>query len=71
MVILPIPFSRRVINDIEEKQGNALENTVEGTLRLTNTSPALEVEEQAEEAIVPGITSQTGMAQADTQEETL
>ena len=67
----PIPFSRRVINDIEEKQRKALKDTVEGTVRLTNTSPILEVEEQAEEAIVPGVTSQARMTQADTQEETL
>ena len=33
----PIPFSRRVINDIEEKQRKALKDTVEGTVRLTNT----------------------------------
>ena len=67
----PIPFSRRVINDIEEKQRKVLEDTVEGITRLTNTSPILEVEEQAEEAIVPGITSQARTTQADTQEETL
>ena len=67
VVIPPIPFSRRVINDIEEKQRKALEDTFEGT----NTSPILEVEEQAEEAIVSGITSQARTPQADTQEETL
>ena len=33
----PIPFSRRVINDIEEQQRKALEDTVEGNIRLTNT----------------------------------
>ena len=71
VVIPPIPFSRRVINDIEEKQRKALKDTVEGAVRLTNTSPTLEVEEQAEEAIAPGITSQARMTQADTQEETL
>ena len=70
-VIPPIPFSRRVINDIQEKQRKALKNTVEGTVGSTNTSPTLEVEEHAEEAIVPGITSQARMIQADTQEETL
>ena len=71
-VVTPsIPFSRRVINDIEEKQRKVLKNTVEGTLRSTNTSPTLEAEEQAEEAIVPGITPQTRKVQADTQEETL
>ena len=55
----PIHFVQRVINDIEEKQRKATENTVKGILRLTNTSPTLEVEEQAKEPIVPGITSQT------------
>ena len=44
---------------------------VEGTIRSTSTSPALEVEEQAEEAILPGLTLQAGTTQADTQEETL
>ena len=34
-----IPFSRRVINNIEEQQRIALEDTVEGTIRSTNTSP--------------------------------
>ena len=63
----PIPFSRRVINDIEEKQRKALKDTI----RLTNTSLISEVEEQAEEAIVPGVTSQARTIQADTQEETL
>ena len=67
----PMPFSRRVINAIEEKQRKVLKDTVEGIARLTNTSPILEVEEQAEEAIVPGITSQARMTQADAQEETL
>ena len=38
---------------------------------MTNTSPTLDTEEQAKEAIVPGITSQTRTAQADTQEESL
>ena len=38
---------------------------------MTSTSPTLEVEEQAEEAIVPGITSQARTTQGDTQEETL
>ena len=67
----PIPFSIQVINDIEQKQRRALEGTVEGEIRSTNTSPILEVEEQAEEAIVQNVTSQTGTTQADTQEDTL
>ena len=70
-VSLPIPFSRRVINDTEEKQRKALEDTVEGTIRSTNTSSTSEVEEQAEKAIVPGINSQARTTQADTKEETL
>ena len=70
VVTPPIPFSRRVINDIQEEQRKALEDTVAGTVRSTNTSLILEVEEQAEEAIVLGTTSQAGMTQADTQEET-
>ena len=44
---------------------------MEGTIRSTNTSPTSEVEQQAEEAIVPGVTSQAGTTQTDTQEETL
>ena len=44
---------------------------MEVTIRLTNTSPTSEVEEQEEEAIVPGINPQAGTTQADTQEETL
>ena len=70
-VIPPVPFSRRVINDIEEKQRKAFKDTVESTIRSTNTSPTSEVEEQAEETIVPGLTSQARTTQADTQEETL
>ena len=60
-----------MINDIEEKQRRALKGTVEGEIRSTNTSPILEVEEQAEEVTVPDVTSQTGTMQADTQEDTL
>ena len=72
MAVSPsIPFSGRVINDIEEQQRKALEDTVEGTIRLTNPSPTSEVDEQAEEAIVPDINLQTRTTQADTQEETL
>ena len=67
----PIPFSRRVINDNEEQQRKALEDTVEGTIRSTNTLPTSEVEEQEEEVIIPSVNTQTGTTQADTQEETL
>ena len=55
-----------MINDIEEKQRRALKDTVEGAIRSTNTSPIPEVEEQAEEASVPDVTSQTRTMQADT-----
>ena len=41
-----IPFSRRVINDIEEHQRRALDDSVEGTNRGTNTSPVPAPEEQ-------------------------
>ena len=67
----PIPFSRRVINDIEEQQRKALKDTAEGTIRVTNSSPTSEVEEQEEEAIIPSVNPQIGTIQADTQEETL
>ena len=67
----PIPFSRRVINDIEEQQRKALEDTVEGIIRSTNTSPTSEVEEQEEEVIIPSVNPHTGTNQADTQKETL
>ena len=52
--------------NFEEKQRKALEDTVEGTFRSTNTSPTSEVEEQAEEVIVPGVNSQARTTQADT-----
>ena len=39
----PIPFSRRVKNDIKEQQRKDLKDTVEGTIRSTNTLPTLEV----------------------------
>ena len=41
-VFPPISFARKVINDIEEQQRKTLEDTVEGNIRLTNTSPTLE-----------------------------
>ena len=63
----PIPFSRRVINDIEEQQRKAPEDTVEGTIRLTNTLPTSEVEEQEEEVIIPRVNPQAGTTEADTQ----
>ena len=65
----PIPFSRRVINDIEEQQRKALKDTVEGNIRSTNTSPTFEVEEQEEEVIIPTVNPQAGITQVDTQED--
>ena len=44
---------------------------MEGTVRSINTSPVPEIDEQAEEAIVPGVKLPVGTTQADTQEETL
>ena len=67
----PIPFSRRVINDIEEQQKKTLKDTVEGTIRSTNTSPSFDLEEQDEEVIIPSINPQAGITQAHTQEKTL
>ena len=66
-----MPFSRRVINDIVEQQRKALEDTVEGTTRLNNTSPTSDPEEQDEEVIILSLNPQAGITQADTQEETL
>ena len=62
----PIPFPRRVINDIEEQQRKALKDTVEGTIRSINTSPTSDLEEQDEEVIIPNIKPQAGITQADT-----
>ena len=66
-----IPFARKVINDIEEQQRNTLEDTVEGIIRSTNTSPIPEEEGKEEEVITPSSNLQAGTTQADTQEETL
>ena len=71
MVSPPIPFSRRVINDIEKQQRKALEDTVEGNIRSTNTSSIYDDVEQEEEVIIPSLNSQAGITQADTQVETL
>ena len=67
----PIPSSRRVINDIEEQQRKALKDTVEGTIRSTNTSPTSDLDKQDEEVIIQSVKPQAGITQADTQEETL
>ena len=66
-----IPFSRRVINDIEEHQRRALDDSVEGTNRGTNTSPVPDPEEQAKEVIPPNTGLQARIIPAETQEETL
>ena len=67
----PIPFSRRVINDIEEQQRKALEVTVEGIVRSTNISPISEVVEEVDDTPAPGVTPQQRVTHADTQEGTL
>ena len=67
----PIPFSRRVTNDIEEQERKALKDTVEGTVKWTNTSPTSDLEEQDEEVTGPNIKLQARITQADTQGETL
>ena len=66
-----IPFSRRVINDIEEHQRKALDDSVEGTTRGTNTFPVPDPEEQEQEVIAPNMGLQAGIIPAGTQEETL
>ena len=66
-----IPFSRRVINDIEEHQRRALNDSIEGTNRGTNTFPVPGPEEQAEEVITPNTGLQDRIIPTETQEETL
>ena len=70
-VSLSIPFSRRVINDIEEHQRRALDDSIEGTNRGTNASPVPDMEEQAEEVIIPNTGLQARIIPAETQQETL
>ena len=60
-VSLPIPFSRRVISDIEKQQRKALKDTVEDTIRLTNTSPTSELDEQDQEISIPSVKSQAAL----------
>ena len=66
-----IPFSRIVINDIEEHQRRALNDSVEGTNRGTNTFPIPFPEEQEEDVIIPNTGPQARITPAETQEETL
>ena len=67
----PMLFARKVINDIEEQQRKTLKDTVEGNIRLTNTSPTLQEEGKEEEVIISSSNPQAGNTQADIQEETL
>ena len=55
----------------EEHQRRALDDSVEGTNRGTNTSPVPDPEEQAEEVITPNTGLQARIIPAETQEETL
>ena len=66
-----IPFSRRVINDIEEHQRRALDDSIEGINRGTNTSPVPDPAEQAKEVVTPNTGLQARIIPAETQEETL
>ena len=66
-----IPFSRRVINDIEEHQRRVLDIYVEGTNRGTNTSPVQTLDEQGEEVTTSNTGQKDGITPAEMQEETL
>ena len=59
-----IPLSRRVINDIEKYQRTALNSTVQGTIRLTNTSPIFDLDD--EEVITLSQNLQGEIAQVNT-----
>ena len=66
-----IPFSRRVINDIEEHKRRVLHDSVEGTNRGTNTSPVQNSDAQEEEVIISNTGQKAGITPPETQEETL
>ena len=66
-----IPFSRRVINDIEEHQRRVLDDSVEGTNRRTNTSPVPNPGEQEEEVMILNTEPHARITPAEMQEETL
>ena len=66
-----MPFSRRVINDIEEQQCKFFDGSVEGAHRGTNTFPSLYLDDQNEEAAVQNMNSQAAILQENTPEETL
>ena len=65
-----IPFARKGINGIEEQQRKTLKNTVEGIIRLTNTSIP-EEEGKEEKVITPSSNLQVRTTSPDIQEETL
>ena len=66
-----IPFSRRVINDIEEHQRRIFDDSVEGTNRGTNICPVPNLGEQEEKVVIPNTGPQARITPAETQEETL
>ena len=66
-----IPFSRRVINDIEEHQRRVFDSYVEGTNRGTNTFPVQTLDEQEEEVTTSNTGQKAGITLAEMQEETL
>ena len=65
-----IPFSTRVINDIEEHQRRVLNRYVEGTNRGTNTSPVQTSDEQEEEVITSNTGQKARITPVEMQEET-
>ena len=70
-ISLPIPLSRRVINDIEEHQRRVLNNYVEGTNRGMNTSPVQTLDEQEEEITTTKTGQKARITPVETQEKTL
>ena len=66
-----IPFSRRVINDIEEHQRRVFDSYVEGTYRGTNTFPVQTLDEQENEVTTTNTGQKARITPAETQEETL
>ena len=66
-----IPFSKRVINDIEEHQRRVLESYVEGTNRGTNTSPVQTSDEQEEEVTTSNTGQKVRITPVEMHEETL
>ena len=67
----PTPFSRRVINDIEEHQRRVLNRYAEGMNRGMNTSFIQSQGEQEEEITTTTKGQKAVITQAETQEETL